>query len=176
MRRQRSRVWQTALALGAALLLFGPRAALASNWLGGFTPDTDYGYLGYHLCNVNGSTGSAFDQNRNHDLEGHVPTVAWYSCGTADYIEVQVMDDYYGESAQIGWWECHSAYDNCSFGHVHINLSDLPFSYMALVCQEVGHSVGLAHTGNPNSCMNNPVTYDRQHLSGHDKFTLDQHY
>lgn len=81
--------------------------------------------------------------------------------------EISIYDFTY-ESQYYGWYECHaSEWKNqktiCYNGHVHIDLFDPPGgSYSvteanALMCQEVGHSVGLAHSVQWGSCMYDPL-------------------
>lgn len=45
---------------------------------------------------------------------------------------------------------------------------------LSLVCQEIGHSVGLAHPDSGTSCM--IVSVNRQHLIQHDIDLLNQNY
>ena len=47
---------------------------------------------------------------------------------------------------------------------------------LSLVCQEIGHSVGLAHPDSGTSCMIQTVSATRQHLIQHDIDLLNQHY
>jgi predicted Zn-dependent protease len=44
---------------------------------------------------------------------------------------------------------------------------------LRVVCEEIGHSVGLDHQGTSDSCMSASTA---AHLDGHDKYMINQHY
>lgn len=98
--------------------------------------------------------------------------------------EVSVMDASY-QSIAFGWYECHdgdliAGTYYCWQGHVHIDLYDPPggsysdLEARSLMCEEVGHSVGLAHSGEDASCMSQQ--WDRDNFSGHDDGVLNGIY
>lgn len=171
----RSYRWRT-LALALLSLMLWTAPATASNW------DRRTGLdwiINFDLCDLNAGIHDAWHSNNSHDIAPTDinPTHA-HSCAT---VEVRVNDSFYGLNQPPGWWECHDGSPSvCLSGHVHINL-DKAGSYstalkLALICQEVGHSVGLAHADTGNSCMHNPLSTLRQHLVQHDIDILNSQY
>lgn len=150
--------------------------AQASNW------DRPTGLdwiINFDLCDLNAGYHDAWHGNNSHDIEPtDINATHAHSCAT---VEVRVNDSFYGLNQPPGWWECHDRSPSvCLSGHVHINL-DKARDYsaalkMALICQEVGHGVGLAHAQSGNSCMHNPLSTDRQHLVQHDIDIINAHY
>lgn len=84
--------------------------------------------------------------------------------------EVTINDYDYNNPYGYGWYECHDEYLSgglliCLDSHVHIdtylygNTQNPPgTSYSttearSLMCEEVGHAIGLAHSSEANSCM-----------------------
>lgn len=142
-------------------------------------------------CNLdpNANTHPAFHNNDRHDIEPtDISTILYHGCATVD---VRINGYAYGfgsNSYGYGWYECHAFYapQGCDKGHIHINVSwgFIPEDYsdtLSLVCQEVGHSVGLGHRRRENntSCMS--LVYYRYdlnafHLDGHDIWHLNDRY
>jgi hypothetical protein len=116
------------------------------------------------------------DAAHNTDTTDVEPTDVYtliYHTGTR---EVTINDDSYN-SPYYGWYECHSEYLSgglliCTDSHVHIDLYDPPGgSYSttearALMCEEVGHAIGLAHSTEGNSCMSG--SWNDTDWTGHD--------
>jgi hypothetical protein len=163
-------------ALTLILMALWATDAWAGNW------DRPTGldqWIDFDLCDLNTGQHDTWHSNNSHDIAptAIIPTHT-HSCST---IEVRVNDSAYGSNQPPGWWECHDVSGSvCLSGHVHIN-TDKANSYsaalkLALMCQEVGHSVGLAHADSGNSCMNNPLSTDRQHLVQHDIDILNAQY
>ena len=92
--------------------------------------------------------------------------------------EVQIYDWNYGDTGWYGRWFCQSwgAGNVCLDGRVQINLFWAYNQQQArsLVCEEVGHAVGLAHSGEDGSCMSQQ--WDETLLSPHDKAHLNAIY
>lgn len=131
----------------------------------------------------------AFHSNDQHDIEPtDIDTYTPHGCTNRD---VRINDGPYGfgeNSYGYGWYECHAWYhpQGCDRGHVHINTSwyFIPENYsdtLSLVCQEIGHSVGLGHRRRENntSCMSKvEYRYDLNafHLDGHDTWHINDRY
>jgi hypothetical protein len=67
----------------------------------------------------------------------------------------------------------------CDEGHAHINTSysNIPEDYdrtLTLVCEEIGHSVGLDHSPSEFSCMG--MNLEATHLGRHDITLLNANY
>lgn len=102
------------------------------------------------------------------------------SCPTSD--RICVFDHDYGNNNLYGWTACHSgsAGSNpsrtCAHQWVRLNLFYTPPSSSRLVCHELGHTVGLRHGGETNSCVYSPIadstttsltTQDVNHINAH---------
>jgi hypothetical protein len=172
MRRRRI----AGLTIPTVVFLLVSTTALANNWDKRTGLDA---WIRYELCDLNVGQHDAWHDNNTHDI---VPTELsvdhFHECTT---VEVRVNDTSYGSNQGPGWWECHDGSSTvCYSGHIHIN-TDKVNGYssalkLALMCQEVGHSVGLAHADSGLSCMNNPLSTDRQHLVRHDTDLIDANY
>ena len=89
--------------------------------------------------------------------------------------EVNVFDFDYGDTGWFGRWYCNTwgAGNVCNVGTVNINLFPKPplplndIEARSIVCEEVGHSVGLAHSGAADSCMSQD--WNDTLLNAHDK-------
>jgi hypothetical protein len=173
----------TAIVIAAvcgALLIVG--TSFATNWT---TSDNSYkagdSDVWFHQCAMQANTHDAFHANDSHDIEPtaittHL-TAAHDACGTED---VRINDFAYGTDDPTGWYECHDFHSaqNCDKGHAHINTSysNIPEDYqrtLRLVCEEIGHSVGLGHSGDSDSCMSASTA---AHLTSHDKGHLNNNY
>lgn len=160
--------------------------AYAGNW-----NNNDFAYKAgddqvyFHQCNLDsdGNTHRAFHNNNDHDI---LPTTInprqYHGCETVD---VRINGYAYGfDEGAYGWYECHDKHSPqvCDKGHVHINVSygRIPEDYsdtLSLVCEEIGHSVGLGHrTGSATgSCMSQ--NWSSLHLDYHDKVDeINPHY
>lgn len=169
------------LAAGIGTLLGGVVAgtAVAQNWN---TTDNAYKAGGrevrFDSCDLMNNTEDGFHANDTHDIEPTViNTSLYHSCDT---IDVRINDYDFGTNEPTGWYECHTfnSSQNCNTGHVHINTSysDIPEDYqrtLRLVCEEIGHSVGLAHANDTDSCMSGSTA---AHLTPHDKQMIDANY
>jgi hypothetical protein len=93
-------------------------------------------------------------------------------------MEVNIYDYAYGNTGWYGRWYCRAWSGSvCLEGVVQINLSYGPYTVTemrSLMCEEVGHSVGLAHSGETASCMSQ--RWDRTLLTSHDKGILNARY
>lgn len=96
--------------------------------------------------------------------------------------EVNVYDADYGDTGWYGRWACTTwgSFGVCVVGAVNINLfpePPLPLNdaeARSLVCEEVGHAVGLAHSRDANSCMSQDWALTL--LNAHDKGILNGRY
>lgn len=94
--------------------------------------------------------------------------------------EVNVFDANYGDTGWVGAWTCvvWGGMTTCTQGRVYINLTYGPYTngeVKSIICEEVGHSVGLAHSGEVNaSCMSQQPSQTK--LSTHDKAHLNAIY
>ena len=93
-------------------------------------------------------------------------------------MEINVYDATYS-ATWAGRWICDSAdWNVCLVSRVQINLGEGPYTdteAKSLVCEEMGHGVGLDHReANYSSCMKRPicwactflgVPYDTDHLN-----------
>lgn len=93
-------------------------------------------------------------------------------------LEVNIYDYNYGNTGWYGRWYCRRWSGSiCLEGVVQINLSYGPYTVTemrSLMCEEVGHSVGLAHSGENASCMSQQ--WDKTLLTSHDKGILNAKY
>lgn len=68
----------------------------------------------------------------------------------------------------------------CVLAHVHIDTATAPGgSYsdreaQSLMCEEVGHSISLAHSSQSGSCMSQQ--WDQQNYTNHDKDMVNSVY
>jgi hypothetical protein len=93
--------------------------------------------------------------------------------------DVNIYDADYGDVSWAGRWYCaFMNWSNCSAGIVQIDLvngSPPQGNYAKhLLCQELGHALGLDHTSS-TSCMNQSATTITGY-SDHDEFILDSKY
>lgn len=102
-------------------------------------------------------------------------------CPDEDW-DVCVFDSDYGDNGFNGWNQCagdtSGAHPNrrCSLGFVKINLYFSPPA-KRIACHELGHSIGLRHSGNDASCMK--TTQDggsSARLANHDVGHVDDEY
>lgn len=152
--------------------------ASAGNWLNFKAGDNQ---VYFHQCDLRDKTHDAFHNNSDHDiLPTDINPHQYHGCDTVD---VRINDGQYFDESAYGWYECHDDVDRpvCDHGHVHINSKyDFLFNdngtMLSLVCEEIGHSVGLAHrpSGDESSCMSQ--RWESRHLDSHDTNTIDNHY
>lgn len=174
----RGRAWAVVFGIWAAVLVvgFGQSPASASHWLGsgyGAGPND----IWFHMCELNDNTHTAMHSNGDHDIgPTRITRVEQHGCDTVD---VKINDYHYGLDNDTGWYECHDRLNGfCNMGHAHINLSydNISEDYsrtLRLVCEEIGHSVGLDHRGDTDSCMS---ASNAAHLDAHDKEVINNHY
>jgi hypothetical protein len=94
-------------------------------------------------------------------------------------MEVNIYDSTYGDTGWYGRWFCQvwASLTVCSQGRVQLNLTYGPYTDVearSLTCEEVGHSVGLNHSGEDASCMSQQ--WDKTLLTTHDKGHLNAKY
>lgn len=163
------------VALASVLaVLFAPGPAFASNWL----YDLGSRDVNFQMCELTNNTHDAFRNNGDHDI-GPTAIVRHEVYGCYAY-DVFINDFDYGTDDPRGFWHCHEGQDanSCEWGHAHINTSwgAIPEDYgetLEVVCEEIGHGVGLWHQGTTDSCMS---TSDARHLDEHDKYMINIHY
>ena len=135
----------------------------------------------FHQCDLSTNSHNAYHSNADHDIG---PTdIQRIEIHGWDTVDVRVNDAAYGNT-WIGWWECHDwgANGYCNHGHSHLNTSwaAVPENYwvtLSVMCEEVGHSVGLDHRGSASgSCMNDYDDSTLYHLDGHDWYEINRHY
>lgn len=145
----------------------------------------------FHQCDLDpdANTHRAFHNNGDHDIG---PTsITRREVHGCDTVDVRINGYAYGFGANsygFGWYECHDFYapEGCDKGHAHINVSYgfIPEDYadtLTVVCQEIGHSVGLGHRARENdtSCMStveNRGDLTPPHLDSHDKAEINSRY
>lgn len=165
-------------ALGALLALVTASAPAFAGHGGGFHPARPT--VAFYTCNLETNTHTAFHDNDSHDIEPtDVQTALIHDCVPG--AEVYMNDAGYGTDDPTGWYECHRLVNNiCENGHIHINISyaNIPEDVnrtLALICEEVGHSVGLDHRfGEATTCMSEFI--DARHLDAHDKAVLNTNF
>ena len=90
--------------------------------------------------------------------------------------EVNIYDANYGDTGWAGHWNCQvwGSMTVCTQGRVRLNqvVSYTNQEAKSLACEEIGHSLGLAHSNEVNaSCMSQQwnqtklSTHDRNHLN-----------
>ena len=156
------------------LLLTIPAVAGASN-AGSWKAGSNY-VVTFNEWYLNSHTESAFHYNDNNSIEPtNISSSIYHNYAGR---EVNVHDDYYGDTGWYGEWRCRSWSGSiCLDGLVRINLSYGPYTdteKRSLVCEEVGHSVGLEHSSETASCMSQ--RWDRTLLTSHDKGILNNKY
>lgn len=172
-----SRISVAAALVALPLLVAG--VAFAANWV---TTDSAYKAGGpnvvFHQCELSNNSHDAFHSNDSHDINPTaINSSLFHGCDTED---VRINDFAFGTDRPAGFYECHAfnSPQNCDRGHAHINTSysQIPEDYqftLLIICEEIGHSVGLAHAGDPDSCMS---VGPARHLTNHDQGLLNQHY
>lgn len=144
----------------------------------GFTASANQS-VEFDLCNLLTTTHDQYHANDSHDIDPtDITSSSIHSCTVVD---VGVYDASYAQSGP-GFYECHSfnpSFTVCQVGHVHMDTDDpgIPENAgftLKVMCQEVGHSVGLDHPTSPP----NPTCMDgsSQHLSTHDHNLIDSNY
>lgn len=152
--------------------------AFAGNWTGVNAGDEQ---VRFHQCELDltGNTHESFHNNNDHDIEPtNINTWLYHGC---DIVDVRIVGEAYGTDRPTGWYHCHiyRSSTSCDRGEVHVNTSysNIPENYyrtLTLVCEEVGHSVGLDHRGDQDSCMS--ANLSAYHLDAHDKTVINNRY
>ena len=142
-------------------------------------------FLKYYLTST---VSAAFDYNDFNNIEFSDITTTIRTTTDRDTDiwypqEVNVFDDDYGDTGWYGRWYCNTwaAGAVCSVGTVNINLYPVPplplnaTEARSVVCEEVGHSVGLAHDFvATNTCMSQD--WNDTLLNSHDTGILNGRY
>lgn len=165
-----------AILIGTVAIAATLGPASATNLLGHDAGDAN---VYFTMCQFEANTHSTFHDNDNHDINPTaINSIPQHTCSE---IDVFVTDGAYGTDDPTGWWECHVWFDSntCDKGHAHINISysNIPEDYnrtLTLMCEEIGHSVGLHHSGSSDSCMS--TNLNALHLNPHDKAQLNALY
>lgn len=125
---------------------------------------------------------SAFTFNDYYSIEPTDISTQIFLNAPANSKEVNVYDYAYGDTGWYGNWSCLTwgSGNVCLIGRVQINLTYGPYSTTdaeSLVCEEVGHSVGLAHNFGSTgltSCMSQ--AWAQTLLNTHDKTHINNIY
>ncbi len=188
------RIATAAIVICCAIALDSAHAANALNWgstgtagVGGTTngvwlTDSRFWYVAKRDLTNTYSAGvqsALTSEYMPTDLEVtiYVPT----SCPDASY-DLCVYDSNYGDNGYNGWNACagtaSGAHPNqlCSLDWVKINQHYSPPA-KRIACHEMGHSIGLRHTGEHASCMMRSADGGTSEvLSGHDKGWINGKY
>ncbi len=182
---------------GGAILVFVAMLLTPMASATNFGPNSDYEggsccryannfYHELFYYDVVESTANAADAVRNNILD---PTVINTNRTYAhDDSDVSIIDAYY-DADWAGLYSCPDVSNSndsiCHHAHVQIDLSNTEggnydwAEKKHLMCQELGHSLGLTHDPPDNgrtTCMQNPVTLGFDHLHDHDKNHLSNRY
>jgi hypothetical protein len=186
-KRTRGAIAFAASTLAATILLSTPQWGWATNFGSAGTPGGDVSDNGVWLTNnylwYGGKRAlSDYDaavnwvvtnQYNPTNLQADFRTAS--DCPDASY-DVCVFDSFYGNTGWIGVNQCITnttgSHPNqvCSLAFNKYNLSFTPNTKRSLVCEELGHSVGLRHRfTDPVSCMSQQgdvlVTHDKNHIN-----------
>lgn len=170
----------------------GPQPAEASNfgWNGTIFLSDDSNLIIYY-SSLTSRVATSVDGVRGESLD---PTnlittrVTTHGSGIRQ-ADISVVDEYYGDTGWSGQSVCQQsyyAYFNdpdmvyfCVHNHVRINLSsyrnNTDRSRKHVVCQELGHAVGLRHTTLDGSCMESG-DFSETTLSKHDAGHINTQY
>lgn len=171
-RRRTTRVAMTltAAVLGAGAMTAGP--AVATNDLGVQVPDGTPVYL-YRNALTPGFSDAA-EYVRQYGINPTDMTSLYASSVSGAY--VNIVDNDYGATGWNGLYDCGTGPNRgvCSRGDVLINLYS-PYipggswsttERRSLMCEEVGHAIGLAHDKSRNGCMSQ--SWSRTDFTYHD--------
>lgn len=133
-------------------------------WYGGKRALSDYNAAVNNIVN---------NQYNPTDLQASFSTAS--DCPDSLY-DVCVFDSFYGNTGWIGVNQCAGtttgSHPNqvCSLAFNKYNLDETPNNKPSLVCEELGHSVGIRHRfTDPVSCMSQQgnvlVTHDKNHIN-----------
>jgi len=126
-----------------------------------------------YLAGVQSYIGTAVTHARNrvNGTDGG-PTVTHTS--NQSFTDVVVMDQYY-TGTWAGLWSCVAVHPsgNCEKGEMRFDQNDLDGATQqfrnTLACQEFGHSLGLDHSSESNSCLRDGASISNSDYSPHDK-------
>ncbi len=169
--------------LGVSLVLVVSTTAVGGHWrneAGLYKGDDRSGTIDWQQCDLNARFHDAWHLNNDHDIEPtDIVVTTGHLCESDDY---RVNDYDYGANGFKGWWECHELVDAdmCDRGHVHINLYYGPYTdgeALHVMCQEIGHSIGLGHRPNTagDTCMDQTAT-TKKHFDSHDTNVVNEKY
>lgn len=171
-------VWYTrflwTLAIGLAVVGVVPSVASATN-VTGLTTGTN-STITFHQYYLDTQFHNAFHHTDSNDIEPtDITTSLWgHSGGTRREVNVY---DYVSASSNYGWATCVSlSGSTCSEWTVVMNQAYSYTDRMAesLMCEEIGHSVGLDHRFVDGTCMSQQ--FDEYHIDTHDHNHLDSLY
>lgn len=185
--------WRVAVGIIAtlALPLAAASPALASNFGKYYADNSDHYYARVSLT-ANGVTAANWGITEL-DLSTDIDT---YNDGTCKSgTDICFYDANYETTPwvkSVAWWQNHSGLAHCNravglFGlgnrcdrwYVLFNTADMSGFDTSLLrslgCHEVGHTVGLKHTGDTDSCMQTPLTSTTR-LSQHDRNHINLRY
>jgi len=130
----------------------------------------------FHQYYLDTQFHDAFHHTDSNDIEPTDITTSLWGHAGGTIREVNVYD-YVSLSSDFGWATCGSlSGSTCSQWTVVMNQS---YSYTnsqaeSLMCEEVGHSVGLDHRFLDGTCMSQQ--WDEYHIDTHDHNHLDSLY
>jgi len=162
------------LAIGLAVMVGGSSVASATN-LTGLTTGTN-STISFRQYYLGTQFHNAFHHTDSNDIEPTDIRTDLYGHGGGLEREVNVYD-YASASGDYGWATCVSASGaTCWQWTVVMNQS---FTYTdrqaeSLMCEEIGHSVGLDHRFVDGTCMSQQ--FDEYHIDTHDHNHLDALY
>lgn len=173
-----------ALAIGvlvAICLIALPESSGADNVLSHrlFSQNWTMGYQ-----NLTENFRQAGDYTINWNINPH-PDLNVNSITTSGVGQINLFDDNYSGVTWSGLWECvsYSSPNVCQQGNTYFNLLKGPYSSRdarSLVCEEVGHGVGLAHNSDSatksSSCMQRPVCWACTRWNDHDNDEIAAKY
>lgn len=164
-----------ALAISVILLLGLAPAALGLN-LNGYRAGEN-STVTFNRSQLTTNITNAFNYNDVNSVEPTDISTTLFTNSTQK--EVNIYDYNYGDTGWYGRWFCQTFKSGtlwCLDGRVQINLywSYTVTQARSLVCEEVGHSVGLSHSAENASCMSQQ--WDKTLLSSHDRAQLNNKY
>ena len=191
-----------ATALLASIILFTARPAAASN--GGSTScggaprnciSLSWYSAGQYRMYITASVGTNMVteliwqmQNTYTSAATHLEMSRTFNAGS---YEVWVQTYNLPSTGTLAWVECQvgsvtsGSHPNlrCGYQNMYLNSalgldwgSGDPNYLAAIACHEMGHTVGLRHSSDTNSCLRNPATASFWSLTSHDRSHLVGYY
>lgn len=172
---QQARRWGIVIVLTCLLTFAVAAMGRATNNFGSRTsPDATVTYAHNWLTET--THNSAHDTNTYNVAPTDITPWLYHDVGGK---EVSIFDHDYGPTNWYGRFVCENwgSATLCYQGRVDINLYWGPYTQLesdSLMCEEVGHASGLAHSSESSSCMSQ--RWDRRRWSGHDMSIVNAWY